>query len=176
MPRLEDASSCTSSTITYRTVRMLFFMRLPMKIACTVSGVVMSTSGGFRACFLRSCMVVSPCLTSMDMSSALDHSFRRFIMSRLSARSGVIYSTFMPSGPLSCKSPCSAGSMADSVLPVPVGAINNTFSRERIAGIAFSCVSVGFENPMPCKTVRILGSSNSKEGFHPSTTKCPFIR
>ena len=144
---------------------MLFFMRLPMKIACSVSGVVMSTSGGDTACFLRSCMVVSPCLTCMDMSRALDHSFKRFIMSRLSARRGVIYSTLMPSGPLSCKSPWNAGSMADSVLPVPVGAINNTLSRERIAGIAFSCVSVGSENPMPCKTVRILGSSSSKEVF-----------
>ncbi len=51
-PRLEFANSCTSSIITYLTDFKLSLSLLPGIIACIVSGVVMSISGGSRACFL----------------------------------------------------------------------------------------------------------------------------
>ncbi|KAF5416844.1 MAG: hypothetical protein C5S38_02465 [Candidatus Methanophagaceae archaeon] len=89
-PRLQLANSCTSSNITCRTDFRLSRSRLPSKIACTVSGVVIRTSGGFNACCRLLYAVVSPCLTSMLMPSAAPHLSNRRSMSRFKARNGVI--------------------------------------------------------------------------------------
>ena len=46
LPRLLSASSCISSTMIHFTVFRWFLMVRPCRMACRVSGVVMSMSGG----------------------------------------------------------------------------------------------------------------------------------
>ena len=53
------------------------------------------------------------------------------------------------------------GSIADSVLPLAVGEISNTFFPSRMGGIAFSCASVGLRNPRSfTASARGLGRSS----------------
>lgn len=46
------------------------------------------------------------------------------------------------------------GSNAASVFPLPVGATNRTFSPSMIGGIAFTCGSVGADNPISDNAMR----------------------
>ena len=89
-PRLEFANSCTSSIITCFTDFKCSRMRAPVIIACIVSGVVMSTSGGSKACRLRAYLLVSPCRTSMVMPSFSPQRSNRKSISRFNARNGVM--------------------------------------------------------------------------------------
>ncbi len=74
-------------------------------------------------------------------------------MSRLSARSGVMYSAEIPSrggSPGASRASTIAsktGSIAVSVFPVPVGASTRAFRPAASGGIASRCGSVGVENP-----------------------------
>ena len=59
-------------------------------MACSVSGVVTSIWGGWRACFLRIFISVSPCLTSTVKPKRSAQNVRRLSMSRFKALSGVM--------------------------------------------------------------------------------------
>ncbi|OPY28213.1 MAG: hypothetical protein A4E31_00874 [Methanomassiliicoccales archaeon PtaU1.Bin030] len=89
-PRSLLASSWISSMTTCLTRDRCSRSLLPVNSTCTVSGVVMSTSGGSRDCCCRSVWEVSPCLTATLRSRASPNSVRRLSMSRFSARRGVM--------------------------------------------------------------------------------------
>ncbi len=89
-PRLLSANSCTSSMMTCWTLLRCLRICEPGRIAWSVSGVVTSICGGWRACFLRVFISVSPCLTSTVMPSCWDHNVKRLSMSRFKARKGVM--------------------------------------------------------------------------------------
>ena len=90
VPRLLPASSWASSTITVCTWLRCRRIWLPGRMACSVSGVVTSICGGWRACFLRVFISVSPCLTSTVMPSFSLQNVNRLSMSRFSALNGVM--------------------------------------------------------------------------------------
>lgn len=139
LPRLLSASSWTSSTMTKRTCCRCWRKMKPVRIACSVSGVVMSMSGGLLVCLARSLVSVSPWRTANLTSRLLHHHSRRSSMSRFKALSGVMYRTLIPGG-LSgiLRSMFKTGSIAASVFPVAVGEIKRTFFPSRILGIVFS--------------------------------------
>ncbi len=89
-PRFEFTSSCTSSIITCFTDFKFSRSLRPGNIACIVSGVVMSISGGFIACFLLIYALVSPWRTSILMPSSSPQRFNLNSISRFKARRGVI--------------------------------------------------------------------------------------
>lgn len=61
----------------------------PGRIAWSVSGVVINTSGGLRDCFMRSLVSVSPCRTASLMSRLLHHHSSLSRRSLFRARRGV---------------------------------------------------------------------------------------
>ncbi len=135
-PRSSSASSCISSTTTCRTLARCLLRFLPVKSTCRVSGVVIMTSGGDFDCAVLSDCVVSPCRTATFTPTDAPISFSRLSRSLLSALRGVTYRHLIP-GPVSLASTVSIGSIAASVLPIPVGATKSRCLPDRIEGIAF---------------------------------------
>jgi len=153
-PRLLAASSCTSSTTTYCTDPRFLRNRLPVSMICRVSGVVISTSGGCLLCFCRWYLEVSPCRTWTSISSWAPITASLASISRFSARSGVMYSADIPLRPSSflLRMWWNTGSMALSVLPLPVGAMSSRLSPFSSFGIVRTCGSVGWVKPIDERT------------------------
>lgn len=140
-------------------------------MACNVSGVVISMSGGLRACLVRSFVSVSPCLTASLTSRLLHHHARRSSMSRFNALSGVTYKILIPydlSGVF--MSILRTGRTAASVFPVAVGDMRRTFFPSRIFGMVFFWGSVGASNPL-CSISLRMGLSNVLKGFFEDSSK-----
>ena len=156
-PLSVSASSWISSTMTHLTFFRWLMRFFPVNITCSVSGVVIMMSGGFLDCFALSPADVSPCLTSTVTSSSFPRSVMRFIMSLLSALSGVMYSTLIPGFFGELCSASNIGSIAVSVLPMPVGATRSMFLPVCIFGLATRCGSVGSVMP---RSARMRWSSS----------------
>ena len=90
LPLLSSASSWTSSTTTHLSDPRASLILLPVSIAWSVSGVVISMSGGTMLWLDLSALVVSPCLTPRRMSNLLHHHFILSSMSLLRALRGVM--------------------------------------------------------------------------------------
>ena len=118
-------------------------MSLPGSIACNVSGVVKSKSGGLSDCFRRSFWGVSPCLTSTLNPNFLLQYPSLISKSRFKARRGVMYRIEIPLRSSNWVSRLRIGRRTASVLPDPVGAIKSTFFPAKISGIAAVCGGVG---------------------------------
>ena len=149
--------------MTKRTLRRYSLSLLPMRSICRVSGVVIITSGGISAWTLLSRVAVSPCLTETRRSRLRHQRPRRSSMSLFRARSGVMYTIFIP-GSRVCdmSSWWSAGRKAASVLPVPAGEMRRTFLPSRIFGIAACWGMVGTLNSRSSRSLRIGLASRSK--------------
>ena len=90
LPLLSSANSWTSSTTTHFNFISPSLILLPVRSAWSVSGVVMSMSGGTMLCPALSEAPVSPCLTPNLTSNLLHHHCILSSMSLLSALSGVM--------------------------------------------------------------------------------------
>ncbi len=164
VPRLLDASSWTSSMMTYLTWVRCRCICEPGRMAWSVSGVVTSICGGWRACLRRVFISVSPCLISTVMPSCCAQKVRRLSISRFSALRGVMYMIWMPfvSGSGCWIRLLKMGRMTASVLPVPVGAMSRTFLPASISGNASVCGKVGSVKPSIASALRTGLARDSK--------------
>ena len=118
-------------------------------MTCRVSGVVIRISGGFCDWWFLSAWDVSPCLTPTVMWRAFPYSSILRSMSLFSARRGVMYRHLKPDLlPLVWKIVSKMGSMAASVLPIPVGATRRMFPPFSILGMTSACGGVGSVMPL----------------------------
>ena len=120
----------------------------PVRSIASVSGVVISKSGGFSVILLLVETEVSPCLTSAVRPAARVTSITRRKISRFRARSGVIYKALMPGPRFSFEaSETIIGTKAASVFPDPVGATRSEFLLRRMTGYALLCIGVSRFHP-----------------------------
>ena len=164
-PRLLPASACTSPTMTACTVRSAS-RACDVSMRYSDSGVVMSTSGGFRWMRRRSSGVVSPVRCTVVMAgsasarSAMAASGRCRLRSTSAPRafSGDTYSTRTPArhgSPASAAASFSranrsmANRNAASVLPEPVGAMTKALQPAAMASHARAWAGVGSLNASP---------------------------
>ena len=136
---------------------------MPVNITCSVSGVVISISGGFWDWWFLSAWEVSPCLTPTVMCRALPYSSILRSMSLFRARSGVMYRHLKPDLlPFVRKMVSKIGSIAASVFPMPVGATRRMFPPFSILGMTSACGGVGSVMPLLARACTSSGLSSGK--------------